>query len=65
MKKTHFIYLMLFLSVTLTGREKMNITPLESLLCDQTSEPIKIFMSRMRVALMMFYWMNATHNLLI
>ena len=29
MEKIHFIYLMLFLSLILTGREKVNITPLK------------------------------------
>ena len=56
---------MLFLSAVLTEREKMNITLLKSLWCDQTCKPIKISMSRMRVAIMMFYRMNITHNLLI
>ena len=65
MEKNHFIYLMLFLSVILTGREKINITPLKSLWCDQIYEPIKISLSRMRVAIMMFYRMNIIHNLLI
>ena len=65
MEKNRFIYFMLFLSVILTGREKMNITPLKSLRCDQTCKPIKISMSRMRVAIMMFHRMNITHNLLI
>ena len=65
MENYHFIYLMLFLSAILTGREKMNITLLKSLWCDQTCKPIKISMSRMRVAIMMFYRMNITHNLLI
>ena len=53
---------MLFLNVILTGREKMNMTRLKSLLCDQTCKPLKISMSRMRVAIMMFYRMNITHN---
>ena len=56
---------MLFLGVILTGREKLNITPQKLLWCDQTFEPIKISMSRMRVTVMMFYRMNITHNLLI
>ena len=56
---------MLFLSVILTGSDKMNIyiTLLKSLWCEQTCEPIKISMSRMRVAIIVFYWMNITHNL--
>ena len=56
---------MLFLNVLLTGKEKINMTPLKSLWRDQTCEPMKISMSRMRVAIMMFYRMNITHNLLI
>ena len=56
---------MLLLSVILTGREKMNITLLKSFWRDQTCQPIKITMSRMRVAIIMFYWMNVTNNLLI
>ena len=64
MEKNYFIYSMLFLSVILTGREKMNIAPLKSLWCDQTCEQIKISMSRMRVAIIMLYRMNITHNLL-
>ena len=56
---------MLFLSVILTRREKINIAPLKSLWCDQICEQIKISMLRMRVAMMMFYRMNITHNLLI
>ena len=56
---------MLFLSVILTRRAKMNIIPLKSLWCDQTCEKIKFSMSRMRVAIMMFYWMNISLNLLI
>ena len=56
---------MLLLRGILTGRENMNIIPLKSLWCDQTCEPIKISMLRMRVAIIMFYRMNITHNLLI
>ena len=56
---------MLFFNIKLTGREKINMTPLKSLWRDQTCEPIKISMSRMRVAIAMFYRMNITHNLLI
>ena len=55
---------MLFLNVILTEKEN-NMTPLKSLWRDQTCEPIKISMSRMRVAITMFYRMNITHNLLI
>ena len=40
---------MLFLSVILTGRDKIHITLLKSLWCDQTCELIKISLSRMRV----------------
>ena len=54
---------MLFLSVILAGRDKINITLLKSLWCDQTCEPIKISMSSMRVAIIMFNWINITHNL--
>ena len=56
---------MLFLNVILTGKEKIKMIPLKSLWRDQTCEPMKISMSRMRVAIMMFYRMNITHNLLI
>ena len=56
---------MLFFNVILAGREKIKMTPLKSLWRNQTCEPIKISMSRMRVAIMMFYRMNITHNLLI
>ena len=56
---------MLFLSVILTETEKMNIIPLKSIWRDQTYELIKISMSRMRVAIRMFNWVNINHNLLI
>ena len=49
MENNHFIHLMLFLIVILTGREKMNLTPLKSLWCDQTYKPIKICMLRMGI----------------
>ena len=65
METNQFIYLMLFLSVILTGREKMIITLLKSVWRDQTYEPIEISMLRMRVEIMMFYRMNITNNLLI
>ena len=57
--------MLFFFYVILTGREKINMTPLKLLRRDKTCEPIKISMSRMRVAIMMFYRMNITHNLLI
>ena len=56
---------MLFLNVVSTGKAKINMTPLKSLWRDQTCKPIKIFMSRMRVAIMIFFRMNITPNLLI
>ena len=43
----------------------MNKIHLESFWHDQTGEPIKISVLRMRVALMSFYRMNITKKLLI
>ena len=42
---------MLFLSVILTGREKINIAPLKSVWRDQTCEPIGIFAVTSRLGL--------------
>ena len=50
-------------SVVLTGKDKMNM--LKSFWRDQRCEPIKIFLSRMRVTLKMLYWINITNKLLI
>ena len=47
------------------GKKNKNIIQLKSFWRDQKCEPIKIFVSRMRVALEMFYWMNITNKLLI
>ena len=43
----------------------MNIIQLKSFWHDQTCEIIKMSVSRMRVALMMFYGMNITKKVLI
>ena len=46
-------------------KKNMNIFHFKSFWRDQTCEPIKLFVSRMRVALKMFYLINITIKLLI
>ena len=43
----------------------MKLAQLKSFWCDQTSEPIKISVSRMRVVMMILNWMKIINNLLI
>ena len=67
MEKYSFIYLLVFFVKCHIDREwkKMNKIKLNSFCGDQTCEPIKMYVSRMRVALIIDYLMNITKQLLI